>query len=374
MIRKIPEPPRATHVLVVAGFAIGLFAISTSNASAQTSGTWTNTGSLNTPRAGHTATLLPSGDVLVAGGRDATGDLASAELYTPATGMWTSAGSMSTPRISHSATLLGNGDVLVAGGDNATGVLASAELYTPATGQWRTTGSMSIPRSSHGATLLLNGEVLVAAGNNNGTSNTAELYDPSKGSWHGTGTMQSDHAFSLTLLKDGRALAVDDAGSTGAPGELYDPSSGQWSLTGALYYAHSGNSIAALANGEVLAYGNHFACYAAQIYNPTANTWSRTTGQCGTGISFGPLAPLATGKALLAGGSIICSGKATEVPNADLYDPSTNGWLSTGRLNQARLGHTLTRLLNGQVLAAGGSSKDSSGATTYLTSAELYTP
>jgi N-acetylneuraminic acid mutarotase len=288
--------------------------------------------------------------------------------------MWTSAGSMSTPRIGHSATLLGNGDVLVAGGDNGTGLLASAELYNPATGQWKTTGSMSIPRTSHGATLLLNGEVLVAAGSNSGTSNTAELYDPSKGTWHRTGTMQSDHLFSLALLQDGRALAVDDSGTVNSPGELYDPSSGQWSLTGPLYYAHSSSSIALLANGEVLAYGNHFACYAAQIYNPAANTWARTIGQCGTGISFGPLALLATGKVLLAGGSIIYSGKATVVSNADLYDPSTNGWLATGRLNQARISHTLTRLSNSQALAAGGSSKDSSGATIFLTSAELYAP
>jgi len=329
VIRATLQQPRAAQVLLaVAGIAIGLFAISTSTASAQTSGTWTNTGSLNTPRASHTATLLPSGDVLVVGGQDATGDLASAELYTPATGMWTAAGSMSTPRIGHSATLLGNGDVLVAGGDNGTGLLASAELYNPGIGQWTTTGSMSVPRASHGA----------------------------------------------TLFQDGRALAVDDSGTVNSLGELYDPSSGQWSLTGALYYAHSGSSIALLANGEVLAYGNHFACYAAQIFNSTANTWSRTMGQCGTGISFGPLALLATGKVLLAGGSIIYSGKANVVSNADLYDPSTNGWLSTGRLNQARQNHTLTRLLNGQVLAAGGSFKEPTGPITYLTSAELYTP
>jgi N-acetylneuraminic acid mutarotase len=288
--------------------------------------------------------------------------------------MWTSAGSMSTPRIGHSATLLGNGDVLVAGGDNGTGLLASAELYNAATGQWKTTGSMSTPRTSHGATLLISGEVLVAGGENTTQGNTAELYAPSKGTWHSTGTMQSDHLFSLTLLQDGRALAVDDSGTVNSPGELYDPSSGQWSLTGPLYYAHSSSSIAALANGEVLAYGNHFACYAAQTYNPTANTWSRTIGQCGTGISFGPLALLATGKVLLAAGSIIYSGKATVVSNADLYDPSSNSWLSTGRLNQARQNHTLTRLSNGQVLAAGGSFKEPTGPITYLTSAELYTP
>ena len=64
----------------------------------------------------HTATLLPNGQVLVAGGDGITGHLATAELYDPATGMWTATGSMATARFFHTATLLPNGQVLVAGG------------------------------------------------------------------------------------------------------------------------------------------------------------------------------------------------------------------------------------------------------------------
>ena len=366
----VPTPAFAAVV------AMGLLAVTASPAVAQTSGTWTVTGSLNTARAGHTATLLPNGQVLVAGGENTAGFLASAELYNPSTGQWTVTGNMATPRINHKATLLPNGQVLVSGGDNTTGTLASAELYNASTGQWTTTGSMTIPRTLHGATLLLNGQVLVAAGNNTvgSTGNTAELYNPSTGTWRATGSMQSFHPFILTLLLDGRALAVDDSGSTGAPGELYNPSTGQWTLTAGMYYAHSGDAAALLPNGNVLAYGNHFPCYAGQFFNPSANTWSRTMGQCYTGISVGPLALLGTGKILLAGGSIIYSGKSSPVAHADLYDPSTNSWVGTGLLNQARSGHTLTRLLNGQALAAGGFSKNSSGTTTFLTSSELFTP
>src|SRR5438067_851777 len=95
-------------------------------------GTWTPTGSLATARYGHTATLLPNGQVLVAGGfNDNIGPLASAELYDPATGLWTATGSMATARFSPTATLLPNGQVLVAGGGNYSGVVASAELYDP---------------------------------------------------------------------------------------------------------------------------------------------------------------------------------------------------------------------------------------------------
>ena len=358
--------------------ALGLIAVTASPAFAQASGTWTVTGSLNTARAGHTATLLLNGQVLVAGGENSTGVLASAELYNPSTGRWSVTGSMSTPRINHQATLLPNGEILVSGGNNTSGALASAELYNPSTGQWTTTGSMTIPRSMHSAALLLNGHVLVVAGNNTVASsmgNTAELYNPAKGTWQATGSMQSSHSFTLALLADGRALAVDDSGTVNSRSELYDPSTGQWTLTGIMYYAHSSDAAALLPNGDVLAYGNHFACYAAQYFNPSANTWSRTLGQCGTGISFGPLALLATGKVLLAGGTIVYSGRASSVTHADLYDSSTNTWIATGVLNQARSAHTLTRLASGQVLAAGGGVvQGPGGPATFLTSAELYAP
>jgi hypothetical protein len=138
-----------------------LFAVAASTAVAQSSGTWALTGSLNTARAVHTATLLPNGQVLVAGGENTTGILASAELYNPSTGKWTETGSMSTPRINHQATLLANGQVLVSGGHSSTGALASAELFNPSTGQWTTTGSMTAPRTGHSALLLGNGQVLV---------------------------------------------------------------------------------------------------------------------------------------------------------------------------------------------------------------------
>ena len=85
---------------------------------AQAPGRWRITGDLVTARYVHKATLLPNGQVLVAGGYgpDCCTMLASAELYDPATGMWTATGSMTTPRVDHTATLLQNGQVLVAGG------------------------------------------------------------------------------------------------------------------------------------------------------------------------------------------------------------------------------------------------------------------
>ena len=122
------------------------------------------TGSLATARLNHTATLLPNGKVLVAGGLRG-GTLASAELYDPANGTWAATGSLATARYCHTATLLPNGKVLVAGGrDSSLNTLASAELYDPTSGTWTTTGSLATARYSHTATLLPSGKVLVVGG------------------------------------------------------------------------------------------------------------------------------------------------------------------------------------------------------------------
>src|SRR6266478_5596840 len=152
--------------------------------------TFDNTGSLNTARYVHTATLLPNGKVLVAGGGTGVSELSSAELYDPASGSWSPTGSLTTARNDHTATLLPSGKVLVAGGDSSSGYLTSAELYDPASGTWSATGSLNTARDNHTATLLPSGKVLVAGGfNSSGYLSSAELYDPTAGSWSATGSL-----------------------------------------------------------------------------------------------------------------------------------------------------------------------------------------
>src|SRR5581483_1627283 len=87
--------------------------------------TFTATTPMVTARQAHTATLLPNGKILVVGGLyyylPRLGYLvctASAEIYDPNTVTWSSAGNMSVPRCGHTATLLPNGKVLIAGGLN----------------------------------------------------------------------------------------------------------------------------------------------------------------------------------------------------------------------------------------------------------------
>ena len=140
------------------------------------------TGGLITARSKHTATLLPTGQVLVAGGYNFPGGaLTSAELYNPARRTWAATDSFTRARYYHTATLLPNGKVLVACGFNGTD-LASAVLYDPASETWRRTGKLGAARLRHTATLLPNGKVLVAGGVNAQFFfrhlKSAELYDP----------------------------------------------------------------------------------------------------------------------------------------------------------------------------------------------------
>ncbi|MCA1600810.1 MAG: hypothetical protein LC776_03875 [Acidobacteria bacterium] len=109
----------------------------------------------------------------------------TAELYDPVTGAWSATGSLNTARFSHTATLLRNGQVLVVGGYSGEVSLNSSELYDPATGTWRPTGSFKTIRTGGPATLLPNGMVLVVGWNLN--TLIAELYDPALGTWNTTG-------------------------------------------------------------------------------------------------------------------------------------------------------------------------------------------
>jgi N-acetylneuraminic acid mutarotase len=349
------------------------------SAVAQVPGSWTATGAMLEARTNHTATQLLDGRVLVTGGLtyDSSGlanILGSAELYDPTTRQWTATGAMLGIRAGHTATLLPDGKVLVAGGSACTDYdgcpLASAELYDPNTGAWTATGAMLGAGTGRTATLLGNGKVLVVEGVSNFEPvASAELYDPTTGSWSTAAAMADARSgATATLLLGGKVLvAGGDSGSSAgllSTVELYDPSSDSWTPTSAMLEHDVGHTATLLLDGRVLVVGGGLGTSAGastELYDPTTGLWT-ATGAMPEGRIYHTATLLPGGRVLVAGGA---NGVVDPFPlvSVQLYDPGTGSWTATASMIMAHSNHTATLLRDGTVLVLGGTN-----------SAELFNP
>ena len=238
--------------------------------------TWHGTGPMQAGRAGHTATLLPDGRVLVTGGyksNEAAGGytssftgVTSAELYDPATGTWSSAGALVAARIGHTATLLPTGKVLIVGGALDYKFATVTELFDPATSTWQTTGPTSDSYTYHTATLLPSGKVMVTGGNG---SVQTELYDPATGTWTtSTAADQGRSNHTATVMPGGRVLVTGGVASASADRALasttvFDPATATWSTACSLRKGRNNHTATLLPNGLLLIAGGFDNLYGA---------------------------------------------------------------------------------------------------------------
>lgn len=161
-----------------------------------------------------------------------------------------------------------------------------------------------------------------------------------------------------TLLKDGKVLIV---GGGNATAELFDPESGTFSFTGPPLAGRLGATATLLSDGRVLIAGGlgltagpdgHLPMLnTAEIFDPATGTFS-STGTMVQARRQHTATLLADGRVLAAGGyrDNICF-----TASAELFDPATGTFSPTGFMVSDRVGHTATLLASGEVFVAGGS-------------------
>jgi len=344
-----------------------------------TSGYFTPSGALGSPRVYHTATLLKNGTVLVVGGLNgASGQaLDTAELFSPANGTWTYTGSMTTARYGHAATLLLDGKVLVSGG--ASPSLTTAEIYDPDTGMFTTTGNMNTPRDWPVAVTLASGEVLVVEGDfKTGPPDpppASEIFAETTGTFSPTGSMAMRRSGGDAVsLKGGGVLipsgltAYDIGNSYYGDSELYAPSVGTFAPTGAMITPRDVYGAVLLSNGSVLVAGGRrnishdvdVSLASAEIFDPHTQTYV-ATGNLLAARALLTATTLPTGEVLIAGGGQeggagypILGDLILPVTSAERYDPIAKTFGATGAMSTNRYAHTATLLQDGTVLIVGG--------------------
>ena len=247
-------------------------------------GTFSPAAPMNVGRYVHTATLLPGGTVLVTGGAQTSGALASAELYVPpslagnSTGTWLPLGNMHAARHSHSASLLPDGTVLIAGGTDGQGhSLTSAEVFDPDRG-FVVTGSMHYGRAFHTGTSTATGAVIIGGWNwgtgsdvapaevytinplsNSAGTSELSVVGPKPGAFTVVGSLNyARDQHRATTLASGAILVTGGSGAVSpamVQTEIWSPKTRTFTVTGSMAVPRYNHTATLLPNGKVLAAG-----------------------------------------------------------------------------------------------------------------------
>lgn len=229
------------------------------------------TGDIDSHRDMHTATLLDNGKVLITGGRTACTMSAvamnTALLFDPENGTFMrTTGDMMRPRDSHGATLLPDGQVLLAGGSNQGSERCPdvLEVYDPNDQTFRdaadiiSTGGCG-GGDRHEAPILEDGKILLISAYHS----LVEVYDPDTDVISPAGNVEYRGDWTVTGLANGLVLIAGGASPYGessfALAELYDPNTHEVVSTIDLATPRSGHTATLLSSGQVLVTGGHQA-------------------------------------------------------------------------------------------------------------------
>jgi hypothetical protein len=365
------------------------------------------TASMSQPRAGHTATLLKDGRVLVTGGinlstfplrGNRTAEIYCPDPFTPpatpvrtlaqwcpsGVGKFSPAGRGNTAQVGvgnmvharafHTATLLPNGTVLLVGGyDQLDASTATAEIYDPTDPiADRFTAVASVPMGAavgHTATLITKAGkplVLVAGG----LTATAQLFDVTAKTW-------SRSAVMVPLRFNATASVVGPGGSkvliaggidllarTLQTTTLYDVATGTFSNGPTMLAPRQLHTASTLPNGKVLLAGGSGGSNNTVALNPLAEIYDPAnasrpfapvafasgTGRFGHTASVLGAAGVPDGRVLVAGGAagLACG---QHLATSELYAGSFSAGTA---LAASRVSHTATVLKDGRVLITGG--------------------
>ncbi len=343
-------------------------------------------GDLLEPRSLHTASLLPDGRVLVAGGNRSRSVapplLTSTEVYDSVTRTFIKGPNLNAARQTFAAVTLGDGRVLVAGGVAlAGGIEQSAEVCDLIRG-CQVTGDMLEARAAHAMVLLDDGRVVVIGGRGTGWKalTSTEIFDPATSTFtSGPPLARANGSPQAVLLPSGSVLVAGDGTAQilavrdsafrmlsdrtdlpEVPALLPD---GRVLLTGGIDHALALTLPTPPPNSD----RSVPATKAAVVLDPKSDAMT-VVGTMHDARMLHEAVALPDGRVLIAGGVPDSHFDGGTLASAEMFDPRTATFSTTGPMARGRVWFTLTLLRNDDVLAV-GSGSDPPGVT-----AEVYHP
>jgi hypothetical protein len=316
-------------------------------------------GKTGTPRAAHSATMMGTQMVLLAGGMLEDGvSTAETLIYDNIRGVFRDGPPMTMPRASHTATALDDRRILVVGGYDGRTPVTTAEVWEPKENRFVSLGDAPISGGGHTATKLRDGRVLIAGGGDDQASATAILFEPDNNTFSEAAPMKFPRTgHTASLLNDGRVLIVggSDGENVIATAEIYDPVADLFSPADSLATARYKHAAVKLSDGRVLVMGGateddwSARLTSAEIFDPNEGVFTETGSMLTPRFKFADaVTEISDGWVLVAGGGV-----------PEIYDVETGRFSHLdGERMQTLHYATASRFEHGEVIVVGGYTQD----------------